>query len=103
MIVLPRGPRNGLTLDACLQCPPAIAQSVLILSHWLPAMDRASGDLRAFSILQILREEGHNVVLGADREKLEHVGFFGSKQELDQYEIIFERLNIEVLYVIAAV
>jgi hypothetical protein len=59
--------------------------------------------LRAFSILQILREEGHNVMLGADREKLEHVGFFGSKQELDQYEIIFERLNIEVLYVIAAV
>ena len=98
MIVLPRGPRNGLTLDACLQCTSALAQSVLVVSHWLPAMDRASGELRAFSILQILREKGHNVVFGADREKSEHVWFFGSEQELGQYEVMFEQLNIEVLY-----
>ena len=38
------------------------------------------------------------VVFGADREKLEHVWLFGSEEELNQYEIIFERLNIEVLY-----
>ena len=98
MIVLPRGPGNGLTLDACLQCRSASAQSVLVLSHWLPAMDRASGGLRAFSILQILREKGYNVVFGADREKLEHVWFFGSEHELNQYEVMFEQLTIEVLY-----
>jgi len=61
-------------------------------------MDRAAGGLRAFNILQILREEGYIVVFGADREKLEHVWLFGSKQELNQNEVIFERLNIEVLY-----
>jgi glycosyltransferase involved in cell wall biosynthesis len=61
-------------------------------------MDQSAGGLRAFTILQILREEGCVVVFGADREKLEHVWLFGSKQELNQNEVIFERLNIEVLY-----
>ena len=89
---------NGLALDARLQCPSTSARSVLVLDHWLPAMDRSAGGLRAFTILQILREEGYVVVFGADREKLEHVWFFGSEEELNQYEIMFERLNIEVLY-----
>ena len=61
-------------------------------------MDRAAGGLRAFNILQILREEDYIVVFGADREKSEHVWFFGSEQELNQYEVMLERLNIEVLY-----
>ena len=98
MIVLPRGPRNGLALDACLRCPSASDRSVLVLDHWLPTTDRSAGALRAFTILQILREEGYRVVFGADREKLEHVWLFGCEEELNQYEIIFERLNIEVLY-----
>ena len=71
---------------------------MLVLGHWLPAMDRAAGGLRAFTILQILREEGYNVVFGADREKLEHIRFFGSEEEVSRYEIMLERLNIEVFY-----
>ena len=98
MIVFPRGPRDGLALDACLRCPSASDRSVLVLDHWLPTTDRSAGGLRAFTILQILREEGYRVVFGADREKLEHVWLFGCEEELNQYEIIFERLNIEVLY-----
>ena len=89
---------NGLCFDARLQCPSTSARSVLVLGHWLPAMDQSAGGLRAFTILEILREEGYVVVFGADREKLEHVWFFGSEQEVKQYEIMLERLNIEVLY-----
>jgi glycosyltransferase involved in cell wall biosynthesis len=89
---------SDLSPDARLRCPSTGARSVLILGPWLPAMDRAAGGLRAFSILQILREEGYIVVFGADREKLEHVWLFGSEQEVNQYEMMFERLNIEVLY-----
>lgn len=98
MIALSKGFQNDLSLDVCLQSPSASARSVLVLGPWLPAMDRASGGLRAFSILQILREEGCSVVFGADHEKLEHVWFFGSEQELTQYEVMFDRLNIQVLY-----
>jgi O-antigen biosynthesis protein len=90
--------RHDLSLDARLQCPSTSARSVLVLGHWLPAMDQSAGGLRAFNILQILREEGYIVVFGADREKSEHVWLFGSTQELNQYEIMLERLNIEVLY-----
>jgi glycosyltransferase involved in cell wall biosynthesis len=97
-MIVPIGPRNGLTLDGCLQCPSASVRSVLVLDHWLPTTDRAAGGLRAFTILQILCEEGYRVAFGADREKLEHVWLFGSEEELNQYEIMFERLNIEVLY-----
>jgi glycosyltransferase involved in cell wall biosynthesis len=89
---------GDLSPDARLQCPSTSARSVLVLGHWLPAMDRSAGGLRAFTILEILREEGYVVVFGADREKLEHVWLFGTEQELNQYEVIFERLNIEVLY-----
>src|SRR6266481_896088 len=89
---------SPIVRDARLQCPSTRARSVLVLGHWLPAADRSAGGLRAFNILQILREEGYTVVFGADREKSEHVWLFGSKQELNQNEVIFERLNIEVLY-----
>jgi glycosyltransferase involved in cell wall biosynthesis len=89
---------NDLCLDARLQCPSTSARSVLVLGSWLPAADRTAGGLRAFNILQILREKGYIVVFGADREKLEHVWLFGSTQEVNQYEIMLERLNIEVLY-----
>jgi glycosyltransferase involved in cell wall biosynthesis len=89
---------SPIVRDARLQCPSTSARSVLVLGPWLPAMDRAAGGLRAFNILQILREEGYIVVCGADREKSDHVWLFGSKQELNQNEVIFERLNIEVLY-----
>ena len=89
---------SPIVRDARLQCPSTSARSVLVLGHWLPAMDRAAGGLRAFNILQILREEGYIVVFGADGEKSEHVWLFGTKQELNQNEAIFERLNIEVLY-----
>ena len=87
-----------LAPDARLQCPSTGERSVLVLGHWLPAMDQSAGGLRAFTILQILREEGYIVVLGADREKSEHVWLFGSNQELNRTEAMFERLNIEVLY-----
>ena len=89
---------GDLSLDARLECPSTSARSVVVLGHWLPVMDRAAGGLRAFTILQILREEGYNVVFGADREQLEHVWFLGSEQEVNRYEIMLERLNIEVLY-----
>jgi glycosyltransferase involved in cell wall biosynthesis len=84
--------------DARLQLPSTGARSVLVLGHWLPAADQSAGGLRAYNILEILREEGCSVVFGADREKLEHVWFFGSEQTVNQYEIMLERLNIEVLY-----
>jgi glycosyltransferase involved in cell wall biosynthesis len=61
-------------------------------------MDQSAGGLRAYNIFQILREEGYSVVFGADREKLEHVWLFGSKDQLTKYEVQFERLNIKVLY-----
>ena len=62
-------------------------------------MDRSAGGLRAFTILQILREEGYVVVFGADREQSEHVWLFGSEEELNQYEgQYWNRLNIEILY-----
>src|SRR5215813_608949 len=89
---------GDLLPDVRLQCPSTGQQSVLVLGHWLPAMDRAAGGLRAFTILQILRQEGYIVVFGADREKSEHVWFFGSEQEVNQYETMLKRLNIEVLY-----
>ena len=89
---------GDLSLDARLECPSTSARSVVVLGHWLPVMDRAAGGLRAFTILQILREEGYNVVFGADREQLEHVWFLGSEQEVNRYEVMLERLNIEVLY-----
>ena len=89
---------GDLSLDARLECPSTSARSVVVLGHWLPLMDRAAGGLRAFTILQILREEGYNVVFGADREQLEHVWFLGSEQEVNRYEVMLERLNIEVLY-----
>ena len=73
-----------LAPDARLQCPSTGARSVLVLGHWLPAMDQSAGGLRAFTILQILREEGYIVVFGADREKSEHVWLFGSNQELNR-------------------
>jgi hypothetical protein len=71
---------------------------VLVLGHWLPAMDQSAGGLRTYNIFQILREQGYSVVFGADREKLEHVWLFGSKDQLTKYEVQFERLNIRVLY-----
>jgi glycosyltransferase involved in cell wall biosynthesis len=98
MIEPSKGLQNDLTLDACLQRSTVSARSLLIVDPWLPAMDRASGWLRAFRILQILCEEGCNVVFGTNGEKLEHIRLFGSEQELKQYEIMLERLNIEVLY-----
>jgi SAM-dependent methyltransferase/glycosyltransferase involved in cell wall biosynthesis len=93
-----RTPPSDLPPDARLQCPSTSARSVLVLGHWLPAADRSAGGLRAFNILEILREEGCSVAFGADREKLEHVWLFGSEQEVNQYEKMLERLNIEVLY-----
>jgi glycosyltransferase involved in cell wall biosynthesis len=84
--------------DARLQLPSTGPRSVLVLGHWLPAMDQSAGGLRTFTILQILREEGNIVVYGADRERSEHVWLFGSREEFNQNEVIFERLNIEVLY-----
>ncbi len=89
---------SPIVRDARLQCPTRGARCVLVLGHWLPAMDRSAGGLRAFTMLEILREEGYTVVFGADREKSEHVWLFGSQEELNQNEAIFERLSIEVLY-----
>jgi glycosyltransferase involved in cell wall biosynthesis len=90
--------QDDLSLDPRLECPSTSARSVVVLGHWLPAMDRSAGGLRAFTILEILREEGYVVVFGADRERVEHVALFGTEQELNQYEVMFERLNIDVLY-----
>ncbi len=92
------GENNLTPPDVCLQSPSTSARCVLVLGHWLPAMDRSAGGLRAFTMLEILREEGYTVVFGADREKSEHVWLFGSQEELNQNEAIFERLSIEVLY-----
>ena len=89
---------SPIVRDVRLQSPSTRERCVLVLGHWLPAMDRSAGGLRAFTILEILREEGYIVVFGADREKSEHVWLFGSQQELNQNEAIFERLSIEVLY-----
>jgi len=46
---------GDLSLDARLQCPTSSARWVLVLGHWLPAMDRSAVGLRAFNILEILR------------------------------------------------
>ena len=89
---------SDLSLDPRLECPSTSARSVLVLADWLPTMDRSAGGLRAFSILQILREEGYNVVFGADREQSEHVGVFGSEEQLTQYEGQYGQLNIEIIY-----
>jgi glycosyltransferase involved in cell wall biosynthesis len=93
---------NDLTSDSSpdprLECPPTSARSVLVLDHWLPTMDRSAGALRAFSILQIFREEGYNVVFGADREQSEHVGLFGSEERLTQYEGQYGQLDVEIIY-----
>jgi glycosyltransferase involved in cell wall biosynthesis len=89
---------SDLSLDPRLECPSASARSVLVLAHWLPTMDRSAGGLRAFYILQILREEGYNVVFGADREQSEHLWLFGSEEQLTQYEGQFGQLNIEIIY-----
>ncbi|MGN6733763.1 MAG: hypothetical protein ACTHMB_17620, partial [Candidatus Binatia bacterium] len=58
--------------DARLQWPSVGVRFVLVLGHWLPAMDQSAGGLRTYNIFQILREQGYSVVFGADREKLEH-------------------------------
>ncbi|MGB7947214.1 MAG: glycosyltransferase [Candidatus Binatia bacterium] len=93
---------NNLTSDSSmdprLECPSTSARSVLVLGHWLPTMDRSAGGLRAFTILEILREEGYHVVCGADREKSEHVWLFSSEEQLTQYEGQFEQLSIEIIY-----
>jgi glycosyltransferase involved in cell wall biosynthesis/SAM-dependent methyltransferase len=80
------------------QPPPEHPVTVLFLSHWIPAMDRASGALRTFTILQLLREKGYNMVFGADHEKLEHIRLFGSEAELGRYEMMLEGLGIKVFY-----
>jgi 2-polyprenyl-3-methyl-5-hydroxy-6-metoxy-1,4-benzoquinol methylase/glycosyltransferase involved in cell wall biosynthesis len=72
--------------------------TVLVLGDWLPTSDRASGGLRAFSILQILLGGGHNVIFGTDHEKSEHIYFLGSEAEVNQYQAILEELGIQVLY-----
>jgi len=93
---------NDLTSDSSLEprleCPSGSARSVLVLGHWLPTMDRSAGGVRAFTILEILREEGCNVVCGADRERSEHVWLFGSEEQLSQYEAQYGQLNIEIVY-----
>jgi 2-polyprenyl-3-methyl-5-hydroxy-6-metoxy-1,4-benzoquinol methylase/glycosyltransferase involved in cell wall biosynthesis len=80
------------------QPPPQHPVTVLFLSHWIPAMDRASGALRAFTILQLLREQGCDIVFGADHEKLEHIHLFGSEAEVSRYEMMLEGLGIKVFY-----
>jgi glycosyltransferase involved in cell wall biosynthesis len=89
---------STIVRDVRLGCPSTGKRFVLVLGHWLPAMDQSAGGLRTFTILQILREEGYIVVYGADREKSEHVWLFGSGEQLTQYEGQFEQLNIEVFY-----
>jgi glycosyltransferase involved in cell wall biosynthesis len=89
---------SPIVRDARLQWPSVGVRFVLVLGHWLPAMDQSAGGLRTYNIFQILREQGYSVVFGADREKLEHVWLFGSKDQLTKYEVQFERLNIRVLY-----
>jgi 2-polyprenyl-3-methyl-5-hydroxy-6-metoxy-1,4-benzoquinol methylase/glycosyltransferase involved in cell wall biosynthesis len=98
MIALTKESQNGLSLNHHSRFLSAIKGSVLVLAHWLPTIDRTAGGLRAFSILQILREEGYKVVFGADRQKIEHVWLFGSEEQLTQYEETFIQLNIEVIY-----
>jgi 2-polyprenyl-3-methyl-5-hydroxy-6-metoxy-1,4-benzoquinol methylase/glycosyltransferase involved in cell wall biosynthesis len=74
------------------------AATVLFLADWLPAFDRAGGGLRAFSMLQILNEGGHNLVYGANRNKPDHVYFFGSEEDVKKYQQALEQLGIAVLY-----
>ena len=97
-----KGIRDGandiVSPDARLECPSTSARSVLVLDHWLPTSDRSAGGLRAFTILEILREEGYVVVFGADRERSEHVWLFGSEEKLTQYEGQYGQLNIEIIY-----
>jgi glycosyltransferase involved in cell wall biosynthesis len=92
------GKLEDLPPDARLESLSGSTRFVLVLGHWLPAMDQSAGGLRTYNIFQILREQGYSVVFGADREKLEHVWLFGSKDQLTKYEVQFERLNIRVLY-----
>ena len=78
--------------------PLNIPVAVLFVSDWLPAMDRASGALRIFSMLRMLRENGYRVAFGADHDKLEHVGFFGSEEAVNRYEATLARAQIGVFY-----
>ncbi len=78
--------------------PTNTTTSVLFLCDWLPAMDRASGALRMFTILQMLREKGYDVTLGADHDKLEHVSFLGSAEAVNRYEVALGRVNIKIFY-----
>lgn len=98
-----RGANNSnspadLLQDVRLESPTTGERWVLVLGHWLPAGDQSAGGLRGYKILQILREAGYRVVLGADRERMEHVQLFGSEQAVKRHEIAFERLSIEVVY-----
>ena len=94
----PTLPYDGDFSREVRQRPAGSPISVLFLSHWLPAMDRASGALRTFTILQLLREQGCNVAFGADREKSEHIWFFDSEEEISRYEAMLGGLGISVLY-----
>ena len=77
--------------------------SVLFVSDWLPAMDRASGALRMFTIMRMLRENGYCVTFGADHDKLEHVAFFGTEDAVDHYEGALEGMSIRVFYGLAEI
>ncbi|MGB7950184.1 MAG: glycosyltransferase, partial [Candidatus Binatia bacterium] len=90
--------QNVWYLDHSPQFLSSVTGAVLALGHWLPTMDRSAGGMRAFTILEILREEGYHVVCGADRERSEHVGLFGSEEQLTQYEGQYGQLNIQIIY-----
>jgi glycosyltransferase involved in cell wall biosynthesis len=100
---------DSKTLGVCdLNNPPVLLarrkpsfgapSAVFFLADWLPASDRASGALRTFSMLQILRAAGRNLVFGADHDKAEHINFFGSEGDVHQYEATLKNLRVQVLY-----
>jgi FkbM family methyltransferase len=93
-----RFPRKDFSRQVACQLPTHGSGSVLLLSHWLPATDRTSGALRTYTILELLREMGYEVVFGADCEKEEHIWFFGSQEEVIRYQCMLEKLGAAVLY-----
>jgi SAM-dependent methyltransferase/glycosyltransferase involved in cell wall biosynthesis len=78
-------------------CKNGSGDTVLFLADWLPAFDRSSGALRTFSILRILCEGRYKLVFGTNRNKSDHVYFFGSEEEEKQYQQALEQLGIHVL------
>ena len=61
------------------------AGDVLIIDPFLPMFDRASGSLRLFSIISLLRRQEHHVT---------YIARYGEGQE--RYRMILERMGVEV-------